>query len=230
MNASATMGHNNPPDPVADAWAPFADQIEIANNTLTGASVENEAQMKAIDDLTKDIKAARKAVEAAEEAVAKPLYDQWKAAKAEFKPTLDDLDRIVKGLVAMVGDFKKKLAAQKAERERIAREEADRARQAAIDAAASADATDIEAQREISATRDLADAAQRDARAAAKDGVKGMRSVTRHEVTDDKALLNWIARNRRDDLTAFIHEWARRNHTTVQSADGLRVWQEKEAF
>lgn len=34
----------------------------------------------------------------------------------------------------------------------------------------------------------------------------------------------------RDDLTAFIEEWARRNHKDNQAADGLRVWQDREAY
>ena len=56
-----------------------------------------------------------------------------------------------------------------------------------------------------------------------------MRTVTRYEITDHRALLNFIAKNARDDVTAFIEEWARKNHKTV-AADGLRVWTEKESF
>jgi hypothetical protein len=76
---------------------------------------------------------------------------------------------------------------------------------------------------------DQAEAAQKLAMQAAKDTVKGIRTVTRYEITDHRALLNFIAKNSRDDVTAFIEEWARKNHKTV-TADGLRVWTEKEAF
>lgn len=222
--------HNNPPDPIDEALAPFGDFISEAENWLDGATVENEGQMKAVDDLTKQLKAAKKAVEAAEESEAKPFYDQWKAAKARYKPTLDDLDRMVKGLVAAVDGFKRKLAAEKAEAERKAREEAARAMREAQEAARAAAATDIEAQRAAAAAQATAEEAQRIAAAAAKDTVKGMRTVTRYEITDHRALLNWIARNDREAITAFIEEWARRNHKENQKADGLRVWQEKEAF
>lgn len=222
--------HNNPPDPIDEALAPFGDFISEAENWLDGASVENEGQMKAVDDLTKQIKAAKKAVEAAEESEAKPFYDQWKAAKARYKPTLDDLDRMVKGLVAAVDGFKHKLAAEKAEAERKAREEAARAMREAQEAARAAAASDIEAQRAAAAAQAAAEEAQRIAAAASKDTVKGMRTVTRYEITDHRALLNWIARNDREAMTAFIEEWARRNHKENQKADGLRVWQEKEAF
>jgi hypothetical protein len=229
MNAVDRL-HNSPPDPIDEALAPFGDFISEAENWLDGSPVENEGQMKAVDDLTKQLKTAKKAVEAAEESEAKPFYDQWKAAKARYKPTLDDLDRMVKGLVAAVDVFKRKLAAEK----EAARKEAERlaweATRAAQEAARQADATNIEAQREAAAAIAAAEEAQRLAAVAAKDTVKGMRTVTRYEITDHRALLNWIAKNDRDAVTAFIEEWARRNHKEKQNAEGLRVWQEKEAF
>jgi len=222
--------HNNPPDPIDEALAPFGDFISEAENWLDGTRVENEGQMKAVDDLTKQLKAAKKAVEAAEESEAKPFYDQWKAAKARYKPTLDDLDRMVKGMIAAVDVFKRKLAAEK----EAARKEAERlaweATRAAQDAARQADATNIESQRDAADAIAAAEEAQRLASAAAKDTVKGMRTVTRYEVTDYRALLHWVARNDRDAVYAFIDDWARRNHKEKQGADGLRVWTEKEAF
>ena len=75
-----------------------------------------------------------------------------------------------------------------------------------------------------------AEAAQQAAMAASKDTVKGLRTVTKYEVTDHKALLNWIAKNDRDAITDFINEWARKEHKACANADGLRVWMEKEAF
>lgn len=230
MNAHAQIGGNNPPDPIDEALAPFGDTITEAEGWLDGKAVETEGQMKAVDALTKEIKAAKKAVEAAEESEAKPIYDQWKAAKARYKPTLDDLDRIVKGLVAAVDGFKRKLAAEKAEAERLARAEAARKMREAEEAARAAAASDIEAQRAAAAAQAEAAEAQRLAQAAAKDTVKGLRTVPRYEITDHRALLNWIARNDRDAITAFIEAWAAKHHKDNQSAEGLRVWTEKEAF
>lgn len=230
MNAPAVIGHNNPPDPIDAALAPFGDFIAEAETWLDGAVVETEPQMKAVDALTKEIKAAKKAVEAAEESAAKPFYDQWKAEKARFKPTLDDLDRIVKGLVAAVDGFKRKLAQAKAEAERKAREEADRKAREAHEAAMRASDTDLEAKRAAAAAQAEAEEAQRRAAAASKDTVKGLRTVTRYEITDHKALLNWIAKNDRDAITEFIEEYARKEHKVIANADGIRVWMEKEAF
>ncbi len=221
---------NNPPNPIDEALAPFGDALSEAENWLDGTPVENEAQMKSVDDLIKQIKAARKAVGAAEESEAKPIYDQWKATKARFAPTLEDLDRMAKGLVSLVDGFKRKLAAEKAEAARKAQEEMWRKAREAEAAARAANAGDIEAQRAAAAKQAEFDAAEAAAREAANDKVKGLRTVTRYEITDHKALLNYIARHVRDDLTAFIEEWARKHHKEFPVADGLRVWTEKEAF
>jgi hypothetical protein len=222
--------HNGPPDPIDEALAPFGDTITEAEGWLDGTAVETEGQMRAVDALIKDMKAAKKAVEAAEESEAKPIYDAWKAAKERYKPTLTDLDRIVKGLVATVDTFKRKLAAEKEakrkEVERLAWEETRKAQESARQAAAN----DIDAQRQAAAAMEAAEAAQRAAKFAANDGVKGMRTVTLYDVTDHRALLHWIAKHDRDSVTAFIDEWARKNHKENQNAEGLRVWTEKQAF
>lgn len=230
MNAPAAIGHNLPPDPIDEALAPFGDVITEAEGWLDGQKVENEDQMKAADALIKGVKAARKAVDEARDLVTKPLHDAWKTEVARWKPTQDDLDRIVKGLVALVDDFKRKLAAEKEEARRKAEAEAWEKTRAAQEAARLADASNIEATRAAAAAMEQAEEAQRLAALAAKDTVKGLRTVTRYQILDHRALLNFIAKNARDDVTAFIEEWARKNHKAFPKADGLKVWEEKEAF
>jgi hypothetical protein len=222
--------HNLPPDPIDEALAPFGDVITEAEGWLDGQKVETEGQMKAADALIKSVKAARKAVDEARDTVTKPLHDAWKCEVARWKPTQDDLDRIVKGLVALVDDFKRKLAAEKEEARRKAEAEAWEKTRAAQEAARLADASNIEATRAAAAAMEQAEEAQRLAMVAAKDTVKGLRTVTRYQILDHRALLNFIAKNARDDVTAFIEEWARKNHKAFPKADGLKVWDEKEAF
>lgn len=230
MSAPAKIGHNLPPDPIDEALAPFGDTITEAESWLDGQKVETEGQMKAADALLKGVKAARKAVDDARDVATKPLHDAWKGEVARWKPTQDDLDRLAKGLAALVNDFKLALAAEKEakrkEAERLAWEETRKAQEAARQA----DASNIEATRAAAAAMEAAEAAQKAAMAAAKDTVKGLRTVTKYEITDHRALLNFIAKNARDDVTAFIEEWARKNHKQFTGADGLRVWTEKEAF
>lgn len=223
------IGHNNPPDPIDAALAPYSDVISEAENWLDGSPVETEDQMKAVDALIAEIRKCGTDIGKAKKSSTAPLHDAWKAEVARWKPTEDDIERIKKGLAALVDPFKRKLAEAKAEAEREARAEAERKRREAEAAARNADAADIESQRAAAQAQADAEAAQKAAAKASKDTVKGLRTVTRYEITDHKALLHWIAKNRRDDVTAFIDEWARRNHRDV-TADGLRVWQEKEAY
>lgn len=229
MDGTAPIGHNNPPDPIDEALAPFGDLITEAEGWLDGQAVTNEGQMKAVDTLIKGMKAARKAVDDARDVATKPLHEAWKAEVARWKPTQDDLDLQVKGLVSLVDAFKRQLAAEKEAARKAAWEAAQAAEAEARAKAAAADASNIEAQREARAALEAAEIARVQASIAQKDTVKGLRTVTRYEITDHRALLHWIAKNRRDDVTAFVEEWARKNHKDT-NADGLRVWQEKEAF
>lgn len=223
------MGHNNPPDPIDEALAPFSDAVEEAQNWLDGEPVKDEAAMKAVDALLADVKAAHKAVSDGEKSAAAPLYDIWKAEKARWRPTLDDLDRIKKGLVSIVGDFKAKLAREKAEAERKAREEAERKAREAAEAAAKADAADIEAVREAAEAQQAAEEAARDAARASKEKVKGLRTVYRYTITDHRAALHDIAVNDRDAITAFVDEYVRRNFKQ-RKIEGVNVCSEKVAF
>lgn len=225
-------GHNNPPDPLDAALAPYGDFISEAETWLDGEAVTDEGQMKAVDALAKQIKAAKKDVTDAQKSESAPLHDAWKAALARYKPTIDDLDRIAKGLAALVDGFKRKLAEEKRAKERAAWEAAEKARREAEEKAAKADVSNIEDQRAAEEAKRGALEAEKAAQAARKDAdsVKGLRKVTRYEITDHRALLHWIAQNDRDAITGFIEEWARRNHKEHRSADGLKVWVDKEAF
>lgn len=223
------IGHNMPPDPLDEALAPYSDHITEAESWLDGTTVTDEGQMKAVDDLLKAIKSAQKDVTAAQKSEAAPLHDAWKGALARYKPTVDDLDRLKKGLAALVDGFKRKLAEEKRAAEKAAWEAANRARLEAEAKAAAADASNIEAQREADAARAAAVQAEKDAQASRKDTVKGLRTVHRYEITDHRAALHWIAGNDREAVTAFIEEYVRRNHKAAP-IDGVRTWAEKEAF
>ena len=59
--------------------------------------------------------------------------------------------------------------------------------------------------------------------------MKGLRTVHRHEITDHRAALHWIAANDREAITAFIDAYAAK-HFKDKPIAGVRVWAEKEAF
>lgn len=225
----STIGHNNPPDPIDTALAPFGDAIEEAQNWLDGEPIENEEQLRATDELLKTIKTAIKELNAARDEATKPLHEAWKAEVARWKPTQDDLERISKGLVAAQDPFKRALAAKKEAEKRAAWEAAEKARKEAEKAAFFAKASDIEAQREAAEKAALAQRAAQEASAKSKDKVKGMRTVHKYEIEDHRAALHWIAQHDRDAMTAFIETYVAKNHKETEIA-GVRTWTEKEAF
>lgn len=228
-NARAVIGGNNPPDPIDVALEPFGDILEEVGNWLDGATVENDGQLKATDKLLKELKAARKAVDVARDEYTKPLHEAWKTEVARWKPTQDDLDRQVKCLVAAQGPYKDKLATEKEEARRKAEAEAARLAEEARKAHLAANAASIEEQRKAAEIMAEAEAAQKQAERAAKDTVKGMRTVQVYEIESHKLALNWIARNDREAVTGFIEEYVRRNFKTRQ-IEGVKVETKKEAF
>lgn len=223
------MGHNNPPDPIDEALAPYGDAISEAENWLDGSPVETEDQMKAVDAIIKEIRAAKSDLAKAKKSATAPLHDIWKAEIARWKPTEDDIERRLKGLAAVVDPFKRKLAEEKEAAKRAAYEEARRKEREAEEAARKADASDYEAATEAARLQAEAIEAKKAASAANKDTVKGLRTVTRYEITDHRAALHDIAMNDRDAVTAFIEEYVRR-HYKARAIQGVKVWQDKEAF
>lgn len=224
------LGHNHPPDQIDTITAAYEAEREEAANWLDGSPVENEAQMNAVDALRKSMRQWRLDLEKGQKDATAPLRAVYQAELDRWKPTIEDAKRIESCLVATVDAFKKRLAEEKRAAERAAWEAAEKARREAEAKAAAAAATDLEAQREAEAARQAAIDAEKAAQVARKDQVKGMRTVTKYEITDHKALLHWIAKNDRDAITAFLDEYARKEHKVVANADGLRVWTEKEAY
>ena len=229
MNPRAVIGANNPPDPIDAICAQHEGERMEAENWLDGTPVENEGQMKAVDVLRKAMREFRLGLEAGQKSATAPLYDAYKAEGARWKPSIDDAKRIEGGLIALVDGFKKKLAVEKEAAEREASAEAARKMREAEEAARAANAADIEAQRAAAEAQREAEEAQRRAAAASKDTVKGLRTVTRYEITDIRDALHWIAKNDKDAMTAFVEDYVRRNHKTL-TITGVRVWQDREAF
>lgn len=229
-NPRAVIGGNSPPDPIDTLKATYADTIEEATNWLDGTPVTNEAQMKAVDALRAEMRRWRLGLEQGQKDATKPLYEVYKTELDRWKSTIEDAKRIEAGLVAVTDGYKRKLAAEKEAARKQAEAEAWEKTRGAQEAARLADAGNIEATRAAAQAMADAEAAQAAAALAGKDTVKGLRTVTRYEITDLRALLHYIAKNHREDLTAAIEEWARKHHKEFPNADGLRVWIEKEAF
>jgi hypothetical protein len=228
-NPRAVIGGNAPPDPIDLALDPYGDILEEVANWLDGALVENDGQLKATDALLKELKNARKAVDEARDECTKPLHEVWKTEIARWKPTQDDLDRQVKCLVAAQAPYKRKLLAEQEAAKAKAHEEAERIAEEARKAHLAASAASIDEQRKADELLAAAEDAAKAAAKADKETVKGMRTVQVYEIESHKDALNWIARNDRDAVTAFIEEYVRRNFK-ARAIDGVKVTTQKEAF
>lgn len=228
MNDRAVIGGNNPPDPIDETLAPFADAIAETDNWLDGIEVKTLGQMEAVDALLVDIKRAGVKLDAARLAETKPMRDAVAAENARFKVYTDDLDRRKKCLAAAVNGYKQKLAAEKAEAKRKAYEEASRLEREAEEAAAKARATDYAAQVEADNAKQAAMDAKKAASAANRDKVTGLRTVHHFEVTDMAALVNFIARTNKPALAEFATEYARKHHRDCEM-DGVKTWSERIA-
>lgn len=229
LNPRAAMGGNNPPDPIETVIAEYDATLTEAQVWCDGEPVENEGQMQAVDALLKDFKSYKSALAKAGKERTDPLHKAWKAEVAAVKIYTDDADRIQKALVATVADFKAKLAEEKRKAEQEAWEAAQKAKREAEAKARAAQAADLEAQREVAEAKAAAIEAEKAAQRQSKDGVKGMRTVTHHEITDMRDFINWIARHDKEAMAEFATEYARKHHKSKAMA-GVRVWTEKEAF
>ncbi len=228
-NMTPGMGHNSPPDPIDAITGSYNTDREEAENWTDGKPVENEAQMNEVDALRKAMRQCRLDLEAGQKDATKPLHAIYKAEQDRWNPTIEDTKRIEGCLVSTVNVFKQKLAAEKAEAERKAWEETNRLRREAEAKAAAANASDIDAQREVAAAKQSVIDAENAAKAVAKDALKGMRTVTRYKIDSHKAALMDIYTSDTDAIAAFVDEYVRRNHKS-RAIEGVRVWTEKEAF
>ena len=225
----AAIGHNGAPDTIELVLAKYDGTITEAQNWADGKPVTDEAGMKAVDAVIKEFKTYKSALKRAGEERTKPLHQAHQEAVKAVKVYTDDATRIQAALVATVAPYKEKLAAEKEEQRKQAAIAAANARAEAEAAAAKVNEADIDAQREAAAKLEAAKVATATAAKANKDTVKGMRTVTKYAIESHKEALNDIAKNDRDAMTAFIEEYVRKNHK-VRAINGVRVWQEKEAY
>jgi hypothetical protein len=232
-NTRAVMGDNNPPaeivDPMEVAIAAFNDDREEAETWLDGKKVENQGQLDSVEALYVAMREAEKELEAAKEGEYRPHKTKCDDVVAKYKPALKDYADIIKGLVELVGPYKKKVADEVAAKEKAAWDEARRLEREAAAKIAVADTSNIEQMREAQAAKLEATDAQKEARSVAKSKPKRMRKVTRYEIKDRKAALHWIAAQDRDAMTAFIEDYVKRNHK-AKTIDGVRVWDDREAY
>lgn len=225
---NAPRDHNNPPDPIDEAIAPFMDVIEEAEAWLDGSTVDDEAQMKAVDTLIKDLRKCKTDLAKAEKSATAPLHDAWKAEIARWKPTREDVERRLKGLAAVVDPFKRKMAEEKEAAKRKAYDEARAKERAAEEARAKANAASYEEQVEADRLAQEAMDANKAASMANRDKVTGLRTVKETVVIDEVSLARWLWQNDREALVEFQADRARKLGLDIPGVVEIR--ERKEAY
>lgn len=226
MAELATIGDNNPPSNYDLIREEF--DLAEAESWLDGQEVENDDQMKAVDDLIKSVKAAEKKAKDQKEAEFRPHKQAADAVTAAWKPALDDIGRIRQGLLAITGAYKTKRAAEQEAIRKAKEAEAERLRREAEAAERDADMKDIEQRREADAISFEAREAERAAQSVEK--ITGLRTFTVAEIVDGKACINWIAQNDRPALQAFMDDYVQKEtRKGVRGIGGVEIRQEKRA-
>lgn len=190
------------------------DLYAEAANFVDGAPVETQGQADALATIITSAKQIRKDADAARRDEKQPHDDAAKAVQEKWKPVLTKVEDVIAAVQKPLTAW---LQAQEAERERIAQEaraEADRLAAEAVAAAkTSGSLTDLTATREL---QDAAVKANKDANRAAKakshvqggGRAIGLRAYWQAEMTDSAAALRWAREAHPDDLKEFLRELA----------------------
>lgn len=212
LNPRAVIGANQPPepiDPMEAIQAAYDGVFMEVGNWADGAPVTSEAQMRAVDRLLESVKEAEKEAKAAKEEEYRPHKAAGDAVIARWKVFLDDLTRQRQCLASASEGFKQRLRAEQEAAERAARAEAARKTREAEEAAAKAQAADLDAQRAAAAAQQEAHEAQRRAVEAGRGKVKGLRTHTEYVVAERREFARWQWVNDQDAYFAFQDERAR---------------------
>lgn len=225
MNAVATIGHNNPPEPTPFELSRQAiqDLYNEAKIWLDGEPVTTQQQADALNTLKDRIKKAAKAAEENRKADIKPYQDEVDAIQSAYNELIGK-NKSVTGIAiraeeavnAALRPYLVELDRKQQEAARLAREEADRKREEALAAIRQRDDANL-AEREqaellVKQAKEAAEAARKaegaKAHARGEGRATGLRTVYRAVMTDAKEAAAWVWVNRRDELMIFVQEQA----------------------
>jgi len=240
INERVVEGNNNPPadaDPF-DALKVHAD--DLLEQARTISKVENADQLKAVDTLADDLKDAADALEAERVKRKKPLDEAIEVVQSTFNPYLAPLKNKVPGKIPLALDvILKAKTPYLQEQERLKREEADRIRLAAeeaahiaSEAARAASGADMEAREEaevlVAQAQTLARNATRAETAATKS--TGLKSYWEAELVVPMDALNHYLSTAPDDLRAWLNEMARKDVAAgKRQIPGFKIVEDRRA-
>lgn len=243
--AVASIGDNNPPEPINTAYEAIKldidDLFETAQGFLDGDPIANQETADLVNKLIDDARKARAAAEAQRKLEAKPFDDGKAAVQALWTPLTDEK----KGRCALIIDTAKraltpwlnKLEEEKREIARKAREEAD-AKAAEARAALQA-SIDLEARERAEALLEEAKKAEKvatkaeNSKAHAKGGegrATGLTSVWHTTLTDPVEALKHYRATQPNELKEFLLSLAEKDvYRGARQIPGFEIIEQRVA-
>jgi hypothetical protein len=235
VSDTPTIGHNQPPAYDAYSMA-LDDAYSTAKDFLDGSPIENQGQADSVGRIVSEVKRIKKDADAARAEEKAPHLQACRTVDAKWKPLEERCETIIAAAQAPLTAYLNKLADEQREAERIAREEAARVAQEAIEASRAAEGS-VEATERARGLEKAADKASREAarlgkqkaHVAGMDRAIGLRTYWTHEITDRRELLNWVAKNDAAALTAMLDEYARKAVASgVRWLPGVAITEERK--
>lgn len=217
LDVPAPIGHNNPPlTPYEAIKAHCDDLLTEAHNWADGAVVENQEQDDEVSRLIADLTDALKAADEARKVENKP-FDDGKAEVQErynvyiapaTNKTPGKITQAVAALKATLKPYRDRLAAEKAAIAAAAAAEAKRIADEAAAARAAASDADLGAIEAAELLTAQAEQAAKEATAASKDKVAGLRKTYTPVITDQKAAILHYMKDQPGEFVALVQRLA----------------------
>lgn len=210
---ASMIGHNGGPSLFDDLDALVAE----ARHWLDGSIVQSQEEADAIGHLVNMARSVGKKLDALRVEEKRPHDDAARAVQEKYKPLLSRCDLVADACKKALTPFLQKLEVEKRERERLAREDADRKREEAEAAIRTAKQSDLEA-------RESAEALLRDAKRAEAAAVRAesdtakastggrsmsLRTSYRAELVDPTEAARHYWKTRKADFDALLMQFAR---------------------
>ena len=213
-NERAVAGNNRTPFELAKES--LEDLYAEAKQWLDGSPVTTQEEAAALNTLQTRIRETAKEAEKQRKAEAKQFDDGKAEVQARYKPILALADTADAAVKSALEPYLKALERKQQEEARIAREEANRKTQEALEAMRNRDAANIESREAAEKLLEDAKKAERDASKAedAKAHAKGegratgLRTVWVATMIDQSAAAKWVWNERRPELMTWIQDQA----------------------
>jgi len=239
--ATASIGHNNPPEPTP--YDKCVEDVEAyyneAKSWLDGDPIDSEPLADGVSKLLDSLRKLSKEVDACRKEEAKPFDDGKKEVQERYNPLLEKCKTAQDVCKKALTPWLEKLDAEKRAKEEAARKEAEEKRAAAQEEMRKAqESADLEAReraeamaKEAKKAEAAADRASKD-KAHAKGGARavGLRTVYEPEITDPVAAARHFWTVRRTQMDEFILTLARQEvDKGIRNIPGVVVHERKVA-